>query len=113
MESNISKTTSTNFTVTLSWEQDIGTHFTVHVVPDADLHFTKSTEVQLTMSYDVSHTVTIVGTRCGQNISRVVKEIFMSSSGESMKMNYKTRSFIKLRSQHNCNYKFLIQVTLQ
>ena len=80
VESNISKTTSTNFTVTLSWEREIGTHFTVHVVPDADLNFTSTTKVQVTMSYSVSYTVTIVGTRCGQNVSMVVKEFNYSES---------------------------------
>ena len=74
LNESVSKTTSTNFTVTLSWEQDIGTHFSVHVVPDAGLNFTKTAEVQVTMSYNVSYMIIIVGTRCGQNVSRVVKE---------------------------------------
>ena len=66
--------TNDNVTITLSWEQDIGVFYTVHVAPHITVNFTTSSSIKLTMSYNVSYIVTIVGRQCRQNVSSVVRE---------------------------------------
>ena len=67
--------TNDNITVILSWPQEFGVSYDVHVVPSTMLNFTTTTSIQLTMSYHVSYTVTIVGSQCDLNVSRAVEEL--------------------------------------
>ena len=72
---DITDITDNNVTITLSWEKDVGVFYNVHVVPRIMVNFmTTSQSVKLTMSYNVSYIVTIVGRLCRKNISSVVRE---------------------------------------
>ena len=64
-----------NVTVNLSWPQEFGVSYDVEVTPTTIFSFTTTSSVQVTMSYNVSYTVIIVGMQCSQNVSRAVKEL--------------------------------------
>ena len=63
-----------NITINLSWTQEFGVNYDVHVSPTATFNFATTSSIQLTISYNVSYTVTIVGSQCDHEVSRAVEE---------------------------------------
>ena len=70
----ITKISNDNIAINLSWEQESGVSYDVHVTPNITVTFTATSSVQMTISYNVSYTVTIVGTLCSRNFSRAVEK---------------------------------------
>ena len=76
-EDAVTEITDNNVTINLSWDQNISVlllSYSVYVVPHIMVNFINTSSIELTMSYNVSYTVTIVGRQCNQNVSSVVKE---------------------------------------
>ena len=76
-EDAVTEITDHNITINLSWAQSISVpllSYSVHVVPHITVNFMNTLSIKLTMSYNVSYTVTIVGRLCRQNVSSVIRE---------------------------------------
>ena len=62
--------------LSLSWTQrTVGALYNVTVIPQAEMNFTEQTTIQLTLSYNVIYSVTIVTIVCGQTTSTTVTQL--------------------------------------
>ena len=64
-----------NIIINLHWPQEFGVFYDVKVAPTTTVTFIMTSTVQITLSYNVSYTMTVVGTQCDQNVSRAVKQV--------------------------------------